>query len=197
MIVDSFSIPPDGPKELTCPGHWHIPDHSIAEKLEDCGPPCSVFSSQQKRVAAVVVGIVGGLTLLSSLFTIITAVLDPKRFQYPERTIVHLAVCYAALAVCYIIAVSWGQRCIFVALDWIFTYYVPFCIVGDLGHRDQLQWGIHCIRASPCILHSALHVHIFLHFFIPYLVSIIIIYWNNDLFATKYRKSSQSKTKDG
>jgi hypothetical protein len=90
---------------LLCPSDWKIAEHSIGLTVQDCGPPCNLFSSSQKKGAAIVVGIVATSTLISSLFTIITAVLDSNRFHYPERAIVHLAVCYAGLAVCYIIGV--------------------------------------------------------------------------------------------
>ncbi|ODM92101.1 Frizzled-1 [Orchesella cincta] len=96
--------------ELACPSDWIAPEHSIGNQLNDCGPPCSIFTDQQKYVAAVVIGIFAASTLVSSLFTIITAILDSSRFSYPERAIVHLAVCYAALAICYLIGAIWGTE---------------------------------------------------------------------------------------
>lgn len=95
--------------DLVCPSDWTVPDHAIANTLKDCGPPCNVFTEHQKYVAAIVIGVFAASTLVSSLFTIVTAVLDASRFHYPERAIVHLAVCYAALAICYLIGVSFIQ----------------------------------------------------------------------------------------
>jgi len=93
-------------KELRCPADWEIAEHSIAEELQDCGIPCQTFSLPEKKMAATVVGIIGFLTLISSMFTIITDMLDPSRFQYPERAIVYIAICYALLAVGYLVGVS-------------------------------------------------------------------------------------------
>jgi len=104
VLVQSYFLVLE--KELVCPADWKIPEHTIGDKLQDCGPPCNLFSSAQKKGAAIVVGVVAASTLISSLFTIITAALDSNRFHYPERAIVHLAVCYAALAICYIIGVT-------------------------------------------------------------------------------------------
>lgn len=93
-------------KELTCPVDWGMTEHSIGDELHDCGIPCSTFSTQEKKMAAIVVGIVGVITLLSSMFTITTAIMDPSRFQYPERAIVHIALCYALLAIGYLVGVK-------------------------------------------------------------------------------------------
>jgi len=97
-------------KGLTCPVDWHVPEHSIADELHDCGIPCNLFSDKEKQIASIVVIIVAALTLISSMFTINTALLDPTRFQYPERAIVHLAVCYALLAVGYIVGGLWSSE---------------------------------------------------------------------------------------
>lgn len=97
-----------GVRDLQCPADWHKPEHSIGSELQDCGLPCSYFSSYEKWVASIIVGVIAGITLLSSLLTIVTACVDPSRFQYPERAIVHIAICYAALALGYIVSV-WSR----------------------------------------------------------------------------------------
>jgi hypothetical protein len=69
-------------------------------------------------MAAIVVSVIAACTLISSMFTIITALLDPARFQYPERAIVHLAVCYALLAIGYLVGVSSMNKLYFQRLNF-------------------------------------------------------------------------------
>ena len=101
-------------RELQCPVDWARLEHSIGDELTDCGVPCNIFLENERKMAAIVVSVVGVSTLISSMFTIITAMLDPSRFQYPERAIVHLAVCYALLAIGYIVGVSYQVLSLFI-----------------------------------------------------------------------------------
>lgn len=125
-----------------CPSDWVVQEHSIGNELPECGPPCTIFTEQQKYVAAVVIGIFAASTLVSSLFTIITSILDSSRFPYPERAIVHLAVCYAALAVCYLIGVTLNILLVnpyqsFINLlgktnkQFLYVFFT-----GNMGHRN-------------------------------------------------------------
>ncbi|OXA60000.1 frizzled-1 [Folsomia candida] len=130
------------PQHLSCPSDWSDPEHSISSvghELQECGPPCSIFTPHQKQVASYVVGVVASVTLISSLFTVFTAILDPTRFHYPDRAIVHIAVCYVGLGVCYIIGafgsseiscskgfIVLGPGSASCTLLFMFTYFLTF-----------------------------------------------------------------------
>lgn len=110
-------------KEPQCPPDFVRFGHKIAGQLADCGLKCMVFQKKEKEMAATVVVIFGALTLVSSLFTLITAALDLSRFQYPERAIVHLSICYASLAIGYIAGV----------INFVYLYFVGYFFFNNFN----------------------------------------------------------------
>ncbi|NXJ23750.1 FZD1 protein, partial [Dicrurus megarhynchus] len=79
-----------------------------AEK--DCGAPCEpgrlyglmYFGPEELRFSRTWIGIWSVLCCASTLFTVLTYLVDMKRFSYPERPIIFLSGCYTAVAVAYI-----------------------------------------------------------------------------------------------
>ncbi|CAH8490522.1 unnamed protein product [Schistosoma margrebowiei] len=50
------------------------------------------------------------LCILSTLITIITFMIDLKRFQYPERSIIYISICYFMISIGYIIRIFIGHE---------------------------------------------------------------------------------------
>ncbi|XP_009464913.1 PREDICTED: frizzled-1 [Nipponia nippon] len=83
---------------------------------KDCGAPCEpgrlyglmYFGPEELRfsrtwiVARLWVGVWSVLCCASTLFTVLTYLVDMRRFSYPERPIIFLSGCYTAVAVAYI-----------------------------------------------------------------------------------------------
>uniref|UniRef100_A0A8C0FPT9 Frizzled-1 n=1 Tax=Bubo bubo TaxID=30461 RepID=A0A8C0FPT9_BUBBB len=77
---------------------------------KDCGAPCEpgrlyglmYFGPEELRFSRTWIGIWSVLCCASTLFTVLTYLVDMKRFSYPERPIIFLSGCYTAVAVAYI-----------------------------------------------------------------------------------------------
>ncbi|XP_064208474.1 frizzled-9 [Anguilla rostrata] len=78
------------------------------EKSQSCAPRCSsvvdvFWSRQDKDFAFVWMAVWSTLCFVSTAFTVLTFLLDPHRFQYPERPIIFLSMCYNVYSVAFII----------------------------------------------------------------------------------------------
>ena len=85
------------------------------QKISDCGMPCMAeddlfYGPKQRKFAWYVVGISSVVCLISTLFTLITFLVDMDRFKYPERSIILLSSCYCAVAVAYVIGFVAGEN---------------------------------------------------------------------------------------
>lgn len=104
---------------FVCPVHFKVPKSldleyslKINNKVEhDCGAPCNgmFFSQDEKYFARLWIGIWATLCTLSCLFTVLTFLIDTDRFQYPERPIIFLSVCYLMVAAAYVMGWSSGD----------------------------------------------------------------------------------------
>uniref|UniRef100_U3KJ99 Frizzled-1 n=1 Tax=Ficedula albicollis TaxID=59894 RepID=U3KJ99_FICAL len=105
-----------GPAEnrgrFTCPRALKVPSYLNYRFLgeKDCGAPCEpgrlyglmYFGPEELRFSRTWIGIWSVLCCASTLFTVLTYLVDMKRFSYPERPIIFLSGCYTAVAVAYI-----------------------------------------------------------------------------------------------
>lgn len=73
--------------------------------LRDCGAPCNkMFFREEKRdFARMWIGIWSCICLASTLFTVLTFLIDMQRFRYPERPIIFLSGCYFMVALAYVV----------------------------------------------------------------------------------------------
>ncbi|XP_075897042.1 frizzled-1 [Nelusetta ayraudi] len=95
-----------------CPASLRVPPYLNYRFLgqENCGAPCELqrshgvmyFSEDELKFARVWIAIWSALCCASTLFTVLTYLVDMKRFSYPERPIVFLSGCYAMVSVAYI-----------------------------------------------------------------------------------------------
>ncbi|XP_078737730.1 frizzled-2-like [Lampetra fluviatilis] len=107
------STRPGSSPGFACPAALAVPSYLNYRFLgeADCGAPCETsatphglmfFGQQELRFARVWVGMWSMLCCASSLFTVLTYLVDLQRFRYPERPIVFLSGCYCAVSVAYI-----------------------------------------------------------------------------------------------
>ncbi|MFT7816336.1 frizzled-1-like [Arapaima gigas] len=95
-----------------CPAALRVPPYLNYRFLgeEDCAAPCEpskpygmmYFSQEERRFARIWIGIWSVLCCTSTLFTVLTYLVDMKRFSYPERPIVFLSGCYTMVSVAYV-----------------------------------------------------------------------------------------------
>ncbi|XP_078700419.1 frizzled-2-like [Branchiostoma floridae x Branchiostoma belcheri] len=79
---------------------------------KDCGAPCDsmYFRDDEVEFAQVWIGIWSVLCACSCLFTVLTYLIDPGRFRYPERPIIFLSACYLMVSVAYIVGYALKEK---------------------------------------------------------------------------------------
>uniref|UniRef100_A0A8C5WBN8 Frizzled class receptor 7 n=1 Tax=Leptobrachium leishanense TaxID=445787 RepID=A0A8C5WBN8_9ANUR len=110
-LPDLITFHPHNGRGFTCPRQLKVPPYLgyrfLGEK--DCGAPCEpskpnglmYFKEEEIRFARLWVGIWALLCGISTLFTVLTYLVDMRRFSYPERPIIFLSGCYFMVAVAY------------------------------------------------------------------------------------------------
>jgi len=84
--------------------------------LHDCGLPCSAvddnafLDKQERSIARYLIGVAAIACVVSSLFTVLTFIIDRTRFRYPERSIVFLSACYLAVGLAYVVGFGAGTK---------------------------------------------------------------------------------------
>jgi len=85
---------------------------------DDCSAPCKevLFSSNDYDVARYWIGGWSFVCFISSLFTFATYLVDRRRFKYPERPIMFMALCYVFISFTFFIG-FFGQKSISCSAD--------------------------------------------------------------------------------
>ncbi|XP_076593806.1 frizzled-1 [Chaetodon auriga] len=106
------SLPDPMNGQFRCPASLRVPPYLNYRFLgqENCGAPCEpkrshgmmYFSEEELKFARIWIGIWSVLCCASTLFTVLTYLVDMKRFSYPERPIVFLSGCYTMVSIAYI-----------------------------------------------------------------------------------------------
>ena len=83
--------------------------------VRDCGMPCDAhqdmfFGKKEREFARWWIGIWAILCMMSTLFTILTFLVDMTRFCYPERPIIFLSACYFVVATVYVVGFAIGDE---------------------------------------------------------------------------------------
>uniref|UniRef100_A0A5S6Q6D3 Frizzled-1 n=1 Tax=Trichuris muris TaxID=70415 RepID=A0A5S6Q6D3_TRIMR len=75
------------------------------EILRQCVLPCDhmFFSRQEVEIVRVWIGVWSVMCAASTLFTVLTFLVDMRRFRYPERPIICLSGCYFIISIVYIV----------------------------------------------------------------------------------------------
>jgi frizzled protein 4 len=82
-------------------------------RTERCALLCGqddAFSAEDKHFADVWMAIWAALCFLSTLFTVLTFLIDSQRFKYPERPIIFLSMCYNIYSIAYIVRLIAGRE---------------------------------------------------------------------------------------
>nr|CRI73780.1 Frizzled-1 [Glomeris marginata] len=117
----SITVPRRWPKaelKLRCPKQLQVHPsldyvfHVGDKELTDCGAPCDgmFFTAEEKEFARFWIGVWSSLCLASTLFTVLTFLVDMQRFRYPERPIIFLSVCYFVVSLTYVVGFAMGTR---------------------------------------------------------------------------------------
>ena len=101
-----------------CPLQFQTPlglDYRLVlrgQEHENCGAPCDgvLFDREQRHAIRVWNGVWSSLCVLSTLFTLLTFLIDRQRFKYPERPIVFLSLCYLGIGLVYLVGAFSGDR---------------------------------------------------------------------------------------
>lgn len=99
--------------EFVCPPQLSVdkPEYEFLG-AKNCAAPCNQFfnSSKEQRFASIWIGSWAFVCLGSSLFTVLTFMIDRERFKYPERPIIFLSGCYVVIALVYIVGFFQGDE---------------------------------------------------------------------------------------
>ncbi|XP_071101266.1 frizzled-2-like [Haliotis cracherodii] len=78
----------------------------------DCGAPCHdmFFKSDNREFARWWIGVWSCICLTSTLFTVLTFLIDMQRFRYPERPIIFLSGCYFMVALAYVVGFALREK---------------------------------------------------------------------------------------
>ena len=113
-----IDIPITNDLGFQCPAVLKVPkgfDYrlKIGKHVErDCGAPCydMFFDYKQRGFARWWIGIWSCICLASTLFTVLTFMIDMQRFRYPERPIIFLSGCYFMVAMAYLVGFALREK---------------------------------------------------------------------------------------
>lgn len=107
---------------VSCPLQLQVPPYLSYRFLgvEDCGAPCEAsepgglmyFTEEDQKFSRVWVGIWSVLCCLSTLFSILTYLLDTRRFRYPERPFIFMSGCHFMVGAVYSAGFLLGDRAV-------------------------------------------------------------------------------------
>ncbi|XP_067934529.1 frizzled-2-like [Watersipora subatra] len=109
-----------------CPNTWKMERKrkyqlifSKDDVLKDCGLPCHevMFDRQQEEFARYWIGGWAILCFISTLFTVLTYLIDMRRFRYPERPIIFISGCYLVISLCYVVGFALEDKASCVTAD--------------------------------------------------------------------------------
>ena len=103
-----------------CHKYRHPEKYVYINRTERCALKCSendAFSSDDKYFADIWMSIWAGICFVSTLFTVLTFLIDSQRFKYPERPIIFLSMCYNVYSIAYIVRLIAGRESISCDID--------------------------------------------------------------------------------
>lgn len=118
--------------------HLRHPERYIyINRTERCALLChedDAFSREDKYFADVWMAIWSCLCFVSTLFTVLTFLIDSQRFRYPERPIIFLSMCFNIYSIAYIVRLIAGRDSI--ACDNDGQTKAPILIQEGLENTD-------------------------------------------------------------
>ena len=98
--------------KFQCPGNQKIEtDHYTFFGAKKCGAMCEniYFDERERKIARLWTGLWAIFCCISTLFTVLTFLIDMRRFRYPERPIIFLSGCYFMVSVAFVIGFAAGD----------------------------------------------------------------------------------------
>lgn len=97
-----------------CPSAWEMKSKQAGKYelrlsdddiIKNCGLPCKnvMFTEKHEEFARYWIGVWAILCFISTLFTVLTFLIDMRRFRYPERPIIFISGCYLIVSACYVV----------------------------------------------------------------------------------------------
>ncbi|KAG8188665.1 hypothetical protein JTE90_026769 [Oedothorax gibbosus] len=118
-----------------------------------CARPCrgTFFNKEEQTFATFWIGLWAIICCVSASMTVLTFLIDPSRFRYPERPIIFLSGCYLMVSIGYLVRLGLGHDA--VACDGqIIRYHttgrppasctIVFLLVYFFGMASSLWWVI-------------------------------------------------------
>ncbi|KAH9524999.1 Frizzled-4 [Bulinus truncatus] len=93
-------------------GYRNPSKYTFINRTHRCAMLCKeniAFTDDNKYFANVWIAVWAGLCFTSTLFTILTFLIDSQRFRYPERPIILIAMCYNIYSIAYIVRLVAGR----------------------------------------------------------------------------------------
>ncbi|XP_063050559.1 frizzled-10 [Engraulis encrasicolus] len=128
------------------------------QKSGSCAPRCSprvdvYWSRTDKRFAAGWMAAWSALCFASSAFTVLTFLVDPQRFRYPERPIIFLSMSYCVYSLGYLVRLSVGPDSVACDSDSGVPYIIQeglestgctvvFLVLYYFGMASSIWWVI-------------------------------------------------------
>jgi len=112
-LINTKNMKPAQTFSGKCTGVAFPVHHHYVNRTGECVPKCGkqiLFSDEDKHFAMVWLGVLAVLCLISTLFALVTFLLDTERFLYPEKCVVFLNLSYLLLAMGYIVRLSAGPE---------------------------------------------------------------------------------------
>lgn len=101
--------------EVLCGQFKHPEKYVYINRTDRCALQCrqnDAFSAEDKYFADIWMSIWSGLCFVSTLFTVLTFLIDSQRFKYPERPIIFLSMCYNFYSIAFIVRLIAGRESI-------------------------------------------------------------------------------------
>jgi len=98
--------------KILCGEYKNPAKYVFINRTERCALKCGTndaFSGEDKYFADIWISIWACLCFVSTLFTVLTFLIDSQRFKYPERPIIFLSMCYNFYSIAYIVRLIAGR----------------------------------------------------------------------------------------
>ena len=100
---------------VSCSQHRYPERYVYVNHTDRCALRCGqhdLFTEADKSFANIWMAIWASLCFVSTLFTVLTFLIDSQRFRYPERPIIILSFCYNITAIGYLVRLIAGRDAI-------------------------------------------------------------------------------------
>jgi len=108
----------DDGKDFICPAMFSAPkekSYSLRvyhKTAEDCGAPCYGMFYNEYQISNMLIwnSVFPWIGLVIILFIVATFLIEPARFPYPQMAIIHMAICFGAVEILYLIGSHSGSE---------------------------------------------------------------------------------------